>query len=90
MNLVITPFDLQKINKATFVAFLESGKYAYSKNEAYNVFGKVQIELLITNKLLEDTSDLPGKCRFLLSDIIAAFHIWNKMDNGTKRGGKRK
>ncbi|MFT3994384.1 MAG: hypothetical protein QM660_08755 [Dysgonomonas sp.] len=78
MNLVITPNDLQKINKATFDAFLESGKYAYSKAEAYKVFGKNQIELLITNKLLKNTSELPGKCRFLLSDIIVAFHIWNK------------
>ena len=83
MNLVITPNDIQKINKATFDAFLESGKYAYSKAEAYKVFGKVQIDLLITNKLLEDTSDLPGKCRYLLSDIIAAFHIWNNNMNGS-------
>ena len=88
MNLVITPNDLQEISKSTFHAFLENGKYAYSKNEAYNVFGKVQIELLITNKLLKDTSDLPGKCRFLLSDIIAAFHVWNKMDNQPKKGRK--
>ncbi len=68
MNLVITPEDLQKINKATFNAFIESGKYAYTKNDAYTVFGKSQIELLITNKLLKDTSDLPGKCRYLLSE----------------------
>ena len=88
MNLVITPIDLQKITKATFKAFLESGKYAYSKTEAYRVFGKVQIDLLITNKLLSDTSDLPCKCRFLLSDIITAFEIWNKMDNQPKN--KRK
>lgn len=81
MNLVITTTDLQKINKATFDAFLESGKYAYSKTDACSVFGKAQIELLITNKLLEDTSELPGKRRFLLSDIIVAFHVWNKMSN---------
>ena len=47
MNLAITLNDLQKINKATFDAFLESGKYAYSKSEAYKVFGKSQVELLI-------------------------------------------
>ena len=88
MNLVITLEDLLKINKATFHAFIESGKYAYTLTDAYNVFGKVQIDLLITNKLLKDTSDLPGKCRYLLSDIIAAFHIWNNM-SGTKRN-KRK
>lgn len=76
MNLVVSLEDIKQINKATFDAFLSSGQYAVSKSKAYTMFGKENIELLITNKLLSDTSDLPGKCKFLISDIITAFHIF--------------
>jgi hypothetical protein len=78
-SLVITSNDLKEMNRATFDAFIQSGNYALSKTEAYRQFGKVHIEMLITNKLLKDKSELPGKCKFLLSDIIAATKVWEKM-----------
>lgn len=78
-SLVITSDDLKDMNKATFEAFIQSGNYALSKTEAYKQFGKILIDTLITNKLLKDTSELPGKCKFILSDIIAATKVWEKM-----------
>lgn len=59
-TLVITTDDLRELNKAIFDAFIQSGQYALSKSQAYKQFGKVNIEILITNKLLRNTSDLPG------------------------------
>lgn len=79
ISLVMTSDDLKDMNKATFDAFIQSGNYALSKTEAYKQFGKVHIDTLITNKLLKDSSELPGKCKFLLSDIIAATKAWEKM-----------
>lgn len=90
MNLVITLDDIRKLNRATFDAFIESGNYALSKKQAYKQFGKAQIDLLITNKLLKDTSEFPSRCKYLISDIISAFHIWESMDGDTlKRSSKK-
>lgn len=69
--------ELKEINKKTFEAFIESGRYAFTKAEAYKQFGRKQIDTLITNGLLENESELPGKHKYLLSDIITAFHIWD-------------
>lgn len=78
-TLVITTDDLREINKATFDAFIQSSQYALSKSQAYKQFGKVNIDILITNKLLKNTSELPGKNRYLLCDIITAFAIWKRI-----------
>lgn len=83
MNLVITTDDLKNLNKATFDAFIASGSYLLSKNQAYAQFGRGQIDALIANKLLKNTSEFPSRCKFLISDIVSAIHIWNKMDGDT-------
>lgn len=72
MTIVMTETDIKEMNKATFEAFIESGKYAFTYNQACEQFGRRQIDLLIANKLLTNTSELIGKKRYLLSDIIAA------------------
>ncbi|MBF0651690.1 hypothetical protein IR083_23000 [Dysgonomonas sp. GY75] len=68
---------LKNMNEATFMAYLRSHKVVYTKSKAYEEFGKVMIDTLITNKLLINSSLFPGKCKFLLSDIIAAIEILN-------------
>lgn len=78
-TIVMTSDDLQSLNKATFDAFIESGKYALTYNQACEQFGRAQINTLITNKLLKNTSELLGKKRYVLSDIIAAQVAFKKM-----------
>jgi hypothetical protein len=85
MDLLISLEDLKQMNKATFAAFIDSQKYAYTITEAYKVFGRGQIDTLINHGLLKDTSDLPGKRKFLLSDIITAFKVWEER-TGIKEG----
>ena len=79
MTIALTTENLREMNKATFDAFVQSGKYAFSYNQACEQFGRVNIDILVNNKLLVNTSDILGKKRFLLSDIIAAFEAWKKM-----------
>lgn len=78
-SLVITSEDLKNLNKATFDAFIQSGKYAVTLSEAYKQFGKAHIDLLITNKLLKNVGELPGKHKYLISDILAATKAWELM-----------
>lgn len=78
-SLVITSDDLKDMNKATFDAFIQSGKYAVTLTEAYKQFGKAHIDILITNKLLKNSGELPGKHKYLISDIIAATKAWDAM-----------
>ena len=77
MTIQLTFSQLAELNKATFNAFIESGSYAFTYTNACKQFGRVNIDLLISNKLLKDTSDLLGKRRYLISDIIAGFQILN-------------
>lgn len=82
-SLVITSEDLKNLNKATFDAFIQSGKYTLTLVEAYSQFGKPLINTLITNKLLHNmnrqTSGRGAKHRYLISDIIAAIKAWEVM-----------
>ena len=80
MNLVVTIEDLQDINKATFEAFLETGRYAFSKRGANEQFGRVLMDKIIEEKLLTNKSRLPGKAKYLLSDIIAAINLLEKKE----------
>lgn len=82
-SLVITSEDLKNLNRATFEAFIQSGKYTLTLVEAYSQFGKPLINSLITNKLLHNmniqTSGRGAKHRYLISDIIAAIKAWDAM-----------
>lgn len=78
-TIVMTDTDLKEMNKATFDAFIQSGKYAFTYTQACEQFGKAQIDILIANKLLKDTSELMGKKRYILSDIIAAQTAFKKL-----------
>lgn len=71
--------DIQDVNKATFDAFIESGNYALSYRKACEQFGRDMINALTANKLLIDRSATRGKRRFLISDIISAMAVWDKM-----------
>lgn len=79
MTIIMTETDIKEMNKATFDAFIESGQYAFTYNQACKQFGRRQIDTFVTNKLLKDTSELLGKKRYLLSDIIAAQTAWKKL-----------
>lgn len=70
---------LQQIVGNVFRTFIETGKYALSKREAYNMFGVPKIDLLIANKLLKDTSKSDYKAQYLLSDIITGIEILESM-----------
>lgn len=71
--------EVREIVSATFGAFLEQGAYALSYRQACRQFGKTQIDLLIANGLLKNTSDLIGKKKYLISDIITAEAAMAKM-----------
>lgn len=77
-TIVMTPDDIKSLNKATFDAFLESGKYAFTYNQACEQFGRRQIDMMLNNGLLKNTNSLIGKRRFLISDIITASEILKK------------
>jgi len=78
---------MKAINRATFDAFIDSGRYALSKRQAYEQFGKTAIDLLISNKLLKEGKILNGqKQRFLISDIISGIKIFQEiLNNPIKR-----
>jgi hypothetical protein len=81
MNAEINIELLKQVNRASFDAFIETGKYALSKRQAYEQFGKSTIELLITNRLLSDAKMIEGtKCRFILSDVIAALTVFKNLN----------
>lgn len=79
MILTLTIKELADINRATFDAFIKSGQYALTKNQAYRQFGREQIDLLIANGMLKDESGLMGKKRYIISDIIAAQKAFIKL-----------
>lgn len=75
MTIQLTFRQLAELNKATFKAFIESGNYALTYTDACKQFGRTNIDLLLSNKLLHDTSELIGRKRYLISDIASAFLI---------------
>lgn len=79
MTIQLTFNELAELNKATFNAFIEAGEYALTYSRACEQFGRTSIDLLLSNKLLKDTSDLIGKKRYLISDIVTAFSIFKSM-----------
>ena len=82
MSITLEIDQLQQIISAAQRAFLETGNYTLTRREADRQFGRTTINMLITNKLLKDTRDkkiAKSKCRFLVSDIIMAIELFNKM-----------
>ena len=84
MSILLEYKDIKDIIAASQEAFLTTGKYILTKRQAYEQFGKTKIQMLIDNKLLEDTrmkKIAKTKCRFLLSDIITGLKLWEKKSN---------
>ena len=79
MTIQLTFNEIAELNKATLNAFLECGEYALTYTNACKQFGRTSIDLLLSNKLLHNTSDLIGKKRYLISDIVTAFSIFKNM-----------
>ena len=78
MTIVMTEKDLQEMNKATFDAFIESGKYALSYTESCRQFGRATIDMIISQGLLENRAGKKSKKKYYISEIITAITILNK------------
>ena len=82
MTLTLEISELQSIIAASQRAFLETGKYTLNRRQANEQFGSSMINTLINNKLIKDTRTkiiAKTKCRFLVTDIITAIEVFNKM-----------
>ncbi len=82
MTVTVEIDKLQQIIAASQRAFIETGMYAITRRQANEQFGKSMIDTLITNRILKDTRKdkiAKSKCRFLVSDIITAIELFEKM-----------
>ena len=82
MSITVEISELQNIIAASQRAFLETGKYTLTRRQANEQFGDSMIRTLLNQKLITDTREKKidkSKCRFLLSEIITAVEIFNKM-----------
>lgn len=75
MQITLTENDLRELNMATFDAYIKSGKYALTYVQASEQFGRANIDLLLSNKLLEDKGSYKAKKRFYITDIVAGLEI---------------
>lgn len=75
MQITLTENDLRELNMATFDAYIKSGKYALTYVQASEQFGRANIDLLLSNKLLEDKGSYKAKKRFYIPDIVAGLEI---------------
>lgn len=73
--MTFTAKDIQELNRATFDAFIESGKYSLTYNEASEHFGRTQIDLMISLNLIENRSTSKCKRRYYISDLVTALAI---------------
>lgn len=82
--ILITAKDLQELNRATFDAFIESGKYSLTYNEASKHFGRTQIDLMISLNIIENRSTSKCKKRYYISDLVAGLAILKNNGYETK------